>query len=364
MKADSRRFHGGRCPEGFIDFSSNTNPLGPPQCFLEALKSCVDSGAIARYPDYSYSRLREALASWYSVSPEGIVPLNGAAEGLQLIPTALRVKTLITAEPTFGDHECLCRLLGIELLRITYSESGDCFSPPPPEDVAELVVRAEKPAAVIVSDPNNPTGSSLPSGWIDDLISYLPRESLLIIDAAFKEFEGFLRLDRFDGVEGLAFVLSLTKVYAVPGLRIGFTYSPDPLIIKSLNMVRQAWNVNGLAECVITEAFTRFRDELMSYLRITREVVRCEREFLASGLRGLGLKVFKSSAPYLLVKHSGIDAGFVEEFMLGEGICVRNASSFYGLGREFTRVAVRLRDDNNALLNAFSRLVSLASKDS
>lgn len=352
------REHGGRCPEGSIDFSSNLNPLGPPKWLLGLAYECLESGALLKYPDYEYRALREAIAAFYGVDPSLVIPVNGAAEAIHTLPLVLRVRTLIVLEPTFGDHACLEKALGLTLKRLHYKEVGNRFIPPNPKEVARALTDVAGPAAILVSDPNNPTGSPLGYGWVEELASLTPPSTTLIIDAAFKEFSKPLTLERFAGLEGVAVVASFTKTLAVPGLRAGFVFSPDARICSLMESARQAWNVNGLAECVIRRALTEYGDDLREYLKLTRGVVRGEKEYLVKALTSLGLKVFESEAPYVLVKHEGNENPGLAEELLRRGYCVRDASSFHGLNKHYTRVAVRLRDEAEGLIKAFEEVLS------
>ncbi len=352
------REHGGRCPEGTIDFSSNLNPLGPPEWLLRLAHECLGSGALLKYPDYEYRALREAIAAFYGVEPSLVTPMNGAAEAIHVLPLILKVRTLVVLEPTFGDHSCLEEALGLTLKRLHYKEVGNRFIPPSPEEVARTLTGVAGPAAILASDPNNPTGSPLGYGWVEELASLTPPSTTLIIDAAFKEFSEPLALERFAGLEGVVIVASFTKTLAVPGLRAGFVFSPDSRIRSLVESARQAWNVNGLAECVIRRALTEHECRLREYLKLTRDVVRDEREYLVKALASLGLKVFESEAPYVLVKHEGVEnPGLVKE-LLRRGYCVRDASSFHGLNKHYTRVAVRLRGEAEGLIKAFEEVLS------
>ncbi len=352
------REHGGRCPEGALDFSSNLNLLGPPKWLLRLAHECLEFGALLKYPDYRYGALREAIATFYGVDPSLVIPVNGAAEAIHVLPLALRVKTLVVLEPTFGDHACLEEVLGLTVRRLYYKEVGNRFVPPSPEEVARALTGVRGPAAILVSDPNNPTGSSLRCGWVEELTSLMPPNTALIIDVAFKEFSEPLALQRFAGLGGVVIVASFTKTLAVPGLRAGFVFSSDTRVCSLMESVRQAWNVNGLAECIIRRALTECGGELRRYLSLTRDVVRGEREYLVRALASLGLKVFESEAPYVLVKHEWIENPGLTEELLRRGYCVRDASSFHGLSKHYTRVAVRLRNEAEGLIKVLEEVLS------
>jgi len=352
------REHGGRCSEGALDFTSNLNPLGPPKWLLRLARECLESGALLKYPDYEYRALREAIAAFYDVDPSLVVPVNGAAEAIHTFPLALKVRTLVVLEPTFGDHACLEEVLGLTLKRLHYEEVGNRFMPPNPEEVARILTGVVGPAAILVSDPNNPTGSPLEHGWVEELASLMPPNTTLVIDAAFKEFSEPLMLKRFAGLDCVVIVVSFTKTLAVPGLRAGFVFSPVTQVCSLMEYARQAWNVNGLAECVIRRALTEYGRELREYLKLTRDVIKGKREYLVKALSSLELKVFESEAPYVLVKHEEVENPGLAKELLRRGYCVRDASSFHGLNEHYTRIAVRPRDEVEGLIKAFKEVLS------
>ncbi len=353
------RAHGGRCPPGCVDFSSNLNPLAPPEEVVEALTECVEGGAAFRYPDYEYVGLREVLSGWYGVDADLIVPVNGAAEALSLLPVGLRVKALIALEPTFGDHECLARALGFELRRVLYRGLGGSgfVEPPDPQEVVSAARKARKPCAILASDPNNPTGAPLGMKWVEEVWEDLPEGTYLILDLAFKEFsaEG-LSLKAFEGMEGVAAVVSLTKTLSIPGLRAGFVYGCR-CVAEALNLVRQAWNVNSLADCLTRKVLAEFGGRVREFIEMSRDVLASERAWMRSKLLKAGLAVPESDAPYLLIHHPAETSVRVFKEMLRRGYCVRDASSFYGLSNYYTRVAVRLREDNEGLVRALTEVL-------
>ncbi len=357
------RAHGGRCPPGHVDFSSNLNPLAPTEEVMEAILECVEEGAVLRYPDYEYLSLRRVAGGWYGVEEDLIVPVNGAAEALTLLPVGLRVRSLITLEPTFGDHECLARALGIELRRILYDGlDSELVRPPPPDEVIRAVKEVRKPCAIVASDPNNPSGAPLGLRWVEEVWESLPDKAYLILDLAFKEFsaEG-LDLRVFEGMEGVAAVVSLTKILAIPGVRIGFTYGSRE-IVEAVNLVRQAWNVNSLAECLTRKLLGRWDEAVRELIRRSRHVLAVEREWMRSELLKAGLTVPASDAPYLLIHHPRLTSARVLSKMFERGYCVRDASSFYGLDNHYTRVAVRVRRDNEGMLNALKEVLSVGRR--
>jgi len=349
------REHGGRVPRGFVDFSAPSNPLGVPEFLREAIREAVEVGAYSEYPDYDYADLREAIASFYGVEEGGVVPLNGAAEVLTLLTLCVRPRELVVAEPTFGEHRCLAPLIGVGYVPVTYGEVEGRFEFP----LGDLVdvARARGSGVVLLSNPNNPTGACARLKELGELLSTL-HNSLIVVDEAFiglsTDCEGSLGLTR--DYENLLVVRSFTKSLGIRGLRAGFLYSGNQKLAALLDSCRQPWNVNSVASYSVAKVLRERGRELEEYLRRSAEVVEVERALLAKGLAELGLKVYESHAPFLLVKHSRVTARESRRRLWSRGIAIRDASSFPYLTEYHVRLSVRLREDNALLLKAYREL--------
>lgn len=346
------RVHGGRI-RAVLDFSVNTNPLGPPQELLEILGGLCSSGAlIERYPDYEYRALREALSEFYSIDHSLIVPLNGSSEALPLVVLALRPRRIVSLEPTFGDHRILCESLGIECSPLFQRDLGDRFSAMP-EDLEKACRDVD--ALIYMSNPNNPTGSYIDSGEIIDLASRC--RARMLVDEAYAELCD--RCDRKLGepYEGLIVARSLTKWLSAPGLRIGFLAS-SRAIARVIDSIRPPWNVNSIAECSITALLKGYGDRMGEFIERSRVYIASERGFLSEALSRAGLHIYESSANYLLARIPGdVDTDLLLERLLGRGVSVRDCRSFAGLGRGYIRISVRRRADNARLAEILSEIL-------
>lgn len=333
------RVHGGRAPEGTIDFSAPLNPLGPPPGLAEALEELVRSRSYARYPDHEYRELRRALAEHYGLEGREVIPLNGAAEALNLLVELLRPKALVSFEPTFGDLKVYLRALGIPWITLPLRRHRGEFRLEA-ELLCSLPRELREGSLVLLSNPNNPTGYL---AGRKELERALGCSQHVLVDEAFAEFaEGESMLGR-----GAFVARSLTKILTIPGLRAGFLYAPREA--RRVDAARQPWNVNALAAAALTK-FLR-EGGMREFVRESAEVLRREREFLFSSLSSRGLRVFPSGAPFLLVEHS-IPHPIFNSMLVRRGVFVRDASSFHYLTPYHSRVSVRLRSENERLVEA------------
>lgn len=347
------RLHGGN-RRARLDFSSNINPLGPPPIVYKALKECIDNDIIIKsYPDYEYQELKDALAKFYHCNSYNIIPSNGAAEAINLAVIALRPKKLIVLEPSYGEYEDLAKVLGIDYIDIYYARSSTLFY----LDLSNLkkMICNDSEAMIIITNPNNPTGSYIP---INDIINELQECSTkILVDGAYVELCSNCPIEIDKNIpKNFIIVRSLTKWLAIPGLRIGFMYVADEGLLNRVEVVRQPWNVNSIAECVTIKVLSRYH-ELRSFIDTTREYINFERARVSRALRDLGLRVFDSVTNFLLV-YLDTNSDSIHLALQKRGIAVRNCKSFKGLGSNYIRISIRKPNENDELIKAISEGVA------
>lgn len=348
------RIHGGDClKRGIADFSVNINPLGLPEGLCGIISNSTD--IILRYPDPLSGRLKKKISILHNIEQENVTIGNGSIELIYLIPRALKIKKALIITPSFSEYEFALRANGsTPVFFSTSKENGfkiDCVG---------LAKRLAHCDGLFLCNPNNPTGSMLHS---DDVL-YLSRfckkqKKLLILDEAFIEFTGEPKeasvISEAVKSEFLIIVRSLTKFFAIPGLRLGYAVGHKKTIGK-VSRLQYPWNVNGLAQLAGEKALMDKK-----YMDRTRLFVAEERRYLTKGLGNIkGLKVYPSSANFVLCelrKTPVRDSGELTQRLLRKGIYIRACGNFRGLDNKFFRVAVRKRDDNERLINCVKKAV-------
>ena len=346
------RTHGGSPPPNVLDFSAPSNPLGRPRALDELVLECAMKGVHGSYPTRLYAELYESLSDFLDVGHEDILPLNGASEALTLIPLSLRARSIIVVEPNFGDHEVMARGVGIELRRPLLVQGDGSFSIDVDAVIAEAK-RAPRPAVVLLSRPNNPTGYLAPGRIIDDISARLPEGALLVIDEAFIELStGSPTPPR----EDLVVVRSLTKAFSTPGLRLGAIMTANRKLLEAFASSTQAWPVDSLTAC----AFSRFLREpaAKDHVRRGAALVKEQAPVLVSALRSIGVRAFETDAPFVLIRHERMPNPSFQQALVKRGVYVRDCSSFFGLDATYSRVSVRAPDENRLLLRAVSEVAS------
>ncbi|WP_158298263.1 pyridoxal phosphate-dependent aminotransferase [Aeropyrum pernix] len=353
------RVHGGRPPPGALDLSSPSNPLGPPPRVDNIILEAVERGVHTRYPDYEYLGFREAVAGFYRIDLERVIPLNGAAEILPLAAAALRPRSIVVVEPNFGDHTILALSAGIPCHSVQLREAGDRFSLEPGA-VCSLPRSVVEGSLIVLSNPNNPTGSAAARGDLRELAACATLRGALAVVVD----ESFADLSRVESVlgsvpEGVIVARSLTKTLALQGLRIGFAYTDDAALAARLDMARQPWNVNSIAALLVERLLGDMASEVKGHIARAIEAIEGLKPRLYSAVSALGAKPYSSQAPFILVRHRRRNPLFARCLLEAAGVYIRDASSFRHLTPYHSRISVapgveRLERLQEAILDCLS----------
>ncbi|MBI9080770.1 MAG: cobyric acid synthase [Pseudodesulfovibrio sp.] len=358
--ADEQKFaHGGNLrrmaelagcsTDEIIDFSANVNPLGPPPWLGQEVGQTLQS--IDSYPDPDAHDLLMAAAETYKIWPTQVIAGNGASELLFAIAAMGGYRQAIIPSPTYVDYARACKTHRLTTLEVPMDENFQVNFPA----MGSLLTT---PSLVYLCSPNNPTGTTFSSADLREVASMFP-QSRFIVDESFAEFLP-VNSDRLirNRPSNVITVLSMTKFYAIPGIRLGLAFA-DPDIILKLKQCMPAWSVNTMAQKVGARCL---RDR--QYAAHTREQTGLLRKSLASGLRQIpGIKVYPGEANYLLcrMERVGQDATPLQERLLMEHrIAIRLCGNYEGLDNNWFRVAVRNQDDNERLIKAMEMITGTA----
>jgi adenosylcobyric acid synthase len=342
-------------PEELTDFSANINPLGPPSWLPEAVADAL--AQVSHYPDPEAGDLTLAACELYKVWPTQAVAGNGASELLPAICQLAARQGLTRAVipvPAYVDQDRCCRLAGLEVEPLTcLAHKG--FAP----DLEALAAKLDRPALVLLTSPGNPTGACVPARHVRDLARAFP-QSLFAVDESFADFVPGIDDENTGGAgrlvrqrpDNVIVLVSMTKFYAVPGLRLGLCFAA-PENAQRLRRRLPPWNVSILAQKVGARCL---RD--LDYRSRTIAEVASLREALTAELREIpGLRVFPGQANFLLCRldRVGMSAQPLFERLLSEGLAIRLCKNFEGLDDSYFRIAVRTREENAKLVDALAR---------
>lgn len=328
--------------EQIIDFSVNLNPLGTLPTIKEEWASWFS--LIEDYPDPAGEQLKEAIAQNEKLSSKHVLLGNGGAQIIALIANYLAGKRVGIIQPTFVEYEQMCSAYGSTIEHITLDGEGSW------DNLASVFSKIEKLDALFLCHPNNPTGLVYPKEEIENLIEKCEREKCyLIIDEAFYHFiAGFPTASQFVKNHKYLIVLrSLTKMYSIAGLRLGYGLAA-PRVIEAMRARQAHWSVNVLAIeagllCLKAKSFTNH----------TQIFVANERKRLFDKLKQLGYLMSKSEVNYYLLRDDRLDnQQALIKFLLKKGIVPRHTENFRGLDGRWLRLAIKREIENDKLMEA------------
>ena len=331
----------GITPEAVLDFSVCSNPFTSPP----GVKKILNTIAIEQYPDSEATELRQRLSEKLGVTPENILAGSGVVELIRL--TALTYfrqgEPVLILEPTFGEYEVACQIAGAKPVK-QWMKAKDNFAPKI-EETANLI-RQQRPRAVFICNPNNPTGKYLSKQEIETILT-ASTDSLLILDEAYINFIN----NSWSAIalisQGNVIILrSMTKDYALAGLRLGYAVA-NKAIINSLRRVRPPWNVNLIAQKAGVIAL-----EDVNYLKQSQKKIKQAKQYLIDELCQLGFSPLPSDTNFFLVRVA--NAKEFRTALLKHGILVRDCTSF-GLP-EHIRIAPRTMPECQKLIGAIKVL--------
>lgn len=345
--------------EEVLDFSVDVNPLGFPNSLPSIMRDRFED--IRCYPDPSATELREAIATYHQIPINSVLPGNGAAELIGLLAQGRRVKKALVVVPTFSEYEWALEQRDATCVRVETHEANGFRLEGVRDDWRRCVNEVN---LAFLCNPNNPTGVAIPK---DDVLQLAQtcREAgaLLVIDESFAEF-----VERPDDAsviheasqwDHVVVLRSLTKCFAIPGLRLGYLVA-CPSLVEELRGLQQPWPLNTIALAVGAHLFKE-----TDYLTRSRRVVAELREELQRALGMMpGLRPFPSATNFILCKLTtpAMTSAELCDRLVHRHILIRNCDSFTGLesGR-FIRVAVRTHAENTQLLTALREILGDAS---
>lgn len=323
---------------GDADHAVNVRAEGPPGWLRETLQRSLEDDA-GRYP--AETAACAALAALHGRAPEEVVPANGAAQALWLLPAALRPRLAAVVHPGFTESEAALHAHGVEVARVLRDpRRGFALDPQAIPEEADLV---------IAGNPASPSGTLDPAAAL--LALRRPGRTVAVDEAFIDLVPGEPGSLARESLEDVIVVRSLTKSLAIPGLRAGYALAAPPLADR-LRAVRPPWSVNALALAAL-EAVAR-RPEVLAE---RAERTRVERDDLARRLTQIdGLRTWPSAANYCLVEVA--DGTAVAAALRARRIAVREAASFPGLDARHLRLTARTPEENARLCEALGEAVA------
>jgi histidinol-phosphate aminotransferase len=329
---------GGRADKLRLDFNENTVGCSPK--VIAALKDHVSADGLAVYPEYSAAK--DAVAQYFRVTPDQFVFTNGTDEAIQVfINTYIDDgQEVLVLKPAYAMYRFYAEVAGAKIAEVAYPQPEMEF---PLQQVLDSITPETR--AVILSNPNNPTGTGLSLFAIERILSRA-KKAVVMIDEAYYEFSGVTALTEIERVPNLFVCRTFSKVFGMAGMRLGCLFS-HPANIQYLHKAQSPYSVNSLA---VIAAQAAVQDT--AYIETYVAEILAARELLCLGLEKLGIRYVPSSANFVL-GHFGARAIEVRDRLREQAILVRDRS-YEAAG--CVRITVGTREQTRRLLTALEEI--------
>lgn len=323
------------------DFSANINPLGPSPRVLDAIRDALD--LVRVYPHELAEPLVERISTALNVRRDWVLAGNGGTELLFFWLRVVRPRRALLFVPTFSEYRRALQGVGSEIT-VRALRSEDQFQLP-------RAVESDRVDAVIVTNPNNPSGAFMPPEEMAEWLAQFPRETSVFVDEAFIEFtlqpSITAHLGRFPNLWVLR---SMTKFHAIPGIRAGCLLGSG---VPALMAFREPWQMSALAANAAIAAL----DDL-AHQEATAQLIQKERLWLWKQLwRIPAIEPFPTAANFYLARFRRAgDLDRLIESLLEDNILIRDCRGTEGLNGEYFRFAIRTRPENKRLLAHLEKL--------
>ncbi|ADV44224.1 threonine-phosphate decarboxylase [Bacteroides helcogenes] len=321
------------------NFSSNVYSKVDLSCLKAHL--CAHIESIGNYPEPEPYTLEARLATEYHLPADAVCVTNGATEAIYLIAQTFRGTNTAIVQPTFSEYADACRMHGHKITSLyRLPEAKDGYLLP------------EKVQMLWLCNPNNPTGTVVDKKYLTELIRHNSKVGF-VIDQSYEYFTLHPLFSPSEAVEfpNVLLLHSMTKRYAVPGLRLGYVTGNGGLL-KRLRVNRMPWSVNQLA---IEAGLYLLENDVPNSLDVSGYLQETARLCAVLGSVG-GLEVWATETHFMLVRLRFGKASALKEYLAGEhGILIRDASNFDGLDEHFFRIATQTREENDRLVDAIKQ---------
>lgn len=328
----------GRAGKLRLDFNENTVGCSPQ--VIEFLRQRLDGGGLAVYPEYGEAKA--AVAGFFHVSPDQFIFTNGTDEAIQLFINTYvdDGQEVLLLRPAYAMYRFYAEVAGASVREIDYEGAAMDF---PLSAVLDAITPATR--AILIANPNNPTGTGLSIPAIERILNRA-RKAVVFIDEAYFEFSGITALDRIEDAPNLFVSRTFSKVYGMAAMRLGCLFS-HPANIAYLHKAQSPYSVNALAVLAAQAAICD-----PGYVENYVAEVLAARELLCVGLERLKIGYVPSAANFVLIR-AGERAIEIRDHLRAQGILVRDRS-YEAPG--CVRITVGTREQTRRLLSALEEI--------
>lgn len=333
-----------------IDMSSNINPLGSPPGLLEHIEEQLKQ--MHCLPEVDSKTLTRTFALFFDKHEDQVVCGSGTTEFIYLLPQILQSKNALIFAPTYADYADSCKRQNVQV-QIRKTHASKKFNPTLSNQNLDDI------DTVFICNPNNPCGHFVPfvqlKAWCKSYpdIRFIIDESYLQFSSEY-EFETMIR----SLLPNVIVLCSFSKIYAIPGLRLGFIVA-NPDIIQSVRNAAKPWQVNAIAQISGMYIFNNMLT-VQDHIEKTIQYIHKEKNYFEDELGQVpDVKIFTSFAPYILIQlPEHINGSTVCSYLAQKKYLIRNCSNFEGLSDQFIRIAYKESSQNKDVLHHLKQLLN------
>lgn len=329
--------------QNLVKLNTNENPYGPSPCALAAI-AAETTEVLRLYPDPGAHRLRETIAKSHGLDANHVFVGNGSDEVLAHVFQALlkHDKPLLFPDITYSFFPTYCRLYTID------------FRPVALDDTMSIRISDYRQpcGAIILPNPNAPTGTALPLSEIETLIADHP-DQVVVIDEAYVDFGAQSAIPLVARYPNLLVTQTFSKSRGLAGLRVGFAVGQPPLI-EALQRVKDSFNSYPLDRLAIAGAVAAWEDR--AWFEEKRGRIMATRERLSIALRELQFEVLPSSANFLFARHAALPGAQISAELRSRAILVRHFPK--PRIHDYLRISIGTDEECNKLLLALKAIVT------
>lgn len=333
----------GCLPSEIIDMSSNVNPLGPFPELVDHLKNTM--GCISFLPEVDAGSMITDFAAGCHIPSDQVIAGNGTTQLIYTIPGVLETRRALIIGPTYADYADACVLFGAQYDYFITEESTGFFP-----DMDKITKTVKNYDTVFICNPNNPTGILIPLSKIKRLCESYPNV-FFIVDESYLYF-----VNNYDknsmihsNLPNVLLLNSMSKIFTIPGLRIGFLIS-SPQIIEKFKSAIPPWSVNSIAQIAVRYLMNDM-EKVENFIQKSANFIKTERSGIQKRLnKSSGIHLFPGTTSFILTKlSSGLTADDVCARLAQNRILIRNCANFAGLSEKFIRISLKTHEINRIL---------------
>ena len=335
-------------------YNANLNPLGIPGSVRRAIQQNI--GSIVKYPDAYYNSLKKSVAAYAGVPMDYVVMGNGSVDLIKLYATLVGPKKALILVPGSSEYEFILSSYNTELVFYNLKEEKDFEL-----DVNDLIQNLDESLdMVIIGNPNNPTSKKITREDVKALADACKSMNIfLVIDEMYIEFvdnyKDFTAVPLTEEYSNLAVIRSVSKFFAVPGLRFAYALMNNPEMKEIVDRITTKNNIASLTAIAVTDMF---KDE--EYITESQSIIHTERSLVYLAMStSRSIKLYKPEANFMLVKllKEDLTSADVAEHCNLRGVIIRKCDNIRGLDEKYIRFCFMNPKQNDLMVNTILEIV-------